>query len=422
MTRAGTKTTMKRQPVKTTKMDKVYKDVQKFTKDKKVADELIAKYGVDCAYAIVRQCMQEPANVVKRINSNSTIWKTGDAIKYFAQSTLTDQQVATGIKKTKVFVQTSRNSKNKTPQAKTSQAKVIVKTEQRTANQKIVAKGNTPIQQSNYNQKLPKLNMESSVPSMKDFRTPAFKKTASKPEQPSIEKSDKQSFTIEELMKNNGVSSADIQAVLGKNKEYLSKLQPGKTNKDLARRANNVTGQCSGGCLAGVQKMYPGLSGSNPNWPKKEYNSRANSACNAHTVLEKGGKFVTVEVKNLAYGKSAGSIEEKQMQKFNRTLPAGTIASLDNKKPDELQGRRTPNNSEKHGHIWVQDSKGQACSDGRQAEGPSFSRYGKDMFISVAVDCSVPRDIALELVKEAKARQNREQQLAIAQNRGYMNR
>lgn len=114
MTRAGTKTTVKRQDVKKRKMDNIYKEVTKLTKDKKVADQLIAKYGVDCAYAIVRQSMLEPTNVMKRIGS--THWKnSADTIKYFASTNLSDATVAKGIRKTQSFVAESKKNVVSTP-------------------------------------------------------------------------------------------------------------------------------------------------------------------------------------------------------------------------------------------------------------------------------------------------------------------
>ena len=41
MSKAGTKTTVKRQDVKKRKMDNIYKEVTRLTKDKKVADLIV---------------------------------------------------------------------------------------------------------------------------------------------------------------------------------------------------------------------------------------------------------------------------------------------------------------------------------------------------------------------------------------------
>lgn len=436
MTKSATKTTMKRQSVHKTKMDKVYEDVKKFTKDKKVADKLIEKYGVECAYAIVRQSMQEPGNVAKRINSQAKIYKTGDVIKYFATAKLSDAEVAKGIKKTTQFVANSKKCKNTTPKAQASQKKVEEKTATpRTQTPKTKTSSSKGYKRSREKSETRKILSEQSSEA---FKLPSDNTRVAQrnipvnlndtPEHQSSKESaeiiynrlaggNKGNVSIEDLLKYGGVKGMDIQNVFEENKEYFAQLQPGKTNKNLASRANRVSGKCEGGCLAGVQGMCPELGGQNPNWPKKEYKSSSNSACNAPEVLEKGGKYVVIEVENTAFGRGKDSAEEKQMKAFNKTLPGGTIAALDNYKTDDLQGRRPQNNSQKHGHIWVQDDKGAACSDGRQPDGPQFSRYGKTMFICVAKDCQVPKEIALELIKAAQERQQETQVAMLYTNK-----
>ncbi len=113
MSKAGTKTTVKRQDVKKRKMDNIYKEVTRLTKDKKVADQLIAKYGVDCAYSIVRESMQAPGNVMQRMGRQ---WKnSSDTIKFFVEADLNDVVVAKGIRKTSTFVAESKKNVTQTP-------------------------------------------------------------------------------------------------------------------------------------------------------------------------------------------------------------------------------------------------------------------------------------------------------------------
>ncbi len=131
-TRKGTKTSMRRQRTEKQKLDNIYKEVEKYAKDRKVADQLIAKYGVNCAYTIVRQCMQEPGNVIHRMVPHARWLNTGDAMKFFVGAKLTDEAVAKGINKTLDFVKNSKQGKNTSSQAKTSQTKVATKTKQRT--------------------------------------------------------------------------------------------------------------------------------------------------------------------------------------------------------------------------------------------------------------------------------------------------
>lgn len=160
MTRAGTKTTVKRQDVKKRKMENIYKEVTRLTKDKKVADKLIAKYGVDCAYNIVRESMQAPGDVMKRMGY--TQWKnSADTIKFFVGANLNDAAIAKGIRKTQTFVAESKKTVVSTPRqvakknprvkqaaakAQTNNQAVIRKTQQREiAKTKSAAKTTVPL-------------------------------------------------------------------------------------------------------------------------------------------------------------------------------------------------------------------------------------------------------------------------------------
>ncbi len=230
-------------------------------------------------------------------------------------------------------------------------------------------------------------------------------------------------LSVDELMANAGVTPADIQAVVNKNPEIISRFEPGNTGKSLARAADGVVGKPEGNCLGGVQTMIGvanigvTIEKDNPDWPQKErYAGNSNSACNTYIPLEKSGQFLTINVKNKAY--TRGNSEHKQeenraMKEFNRKLPAGTIACVDNKKADAVRGFRPQNAGEIHGHTWVLDNDKRSKCDGEQPDGPDFTRYGPVIHISMPKDGGVPKDVALEFIKQAQKRQQAQQQLQV---------
>lgn len=234
--------------------------------------------------------------------------------------------------------------------------------------------------------------------------------------------------SIADLMKN-GVTQEDIQAVFRKNPETIEAIKAGPTGKNLAKRAAGVKGNCAGNCLSGVQTIHSGittdsdtkradkdvLSGQNPDWPAKVTGSPYNSACNTYKVLEKSGQYLTLTYPNKAYGKTESSAENQAMKDFNKKIPMGTTVCTDNNIPDGYRGRVDGLGlSAIHGHVWVIDTKGNSCSDGVQPDGPNFTRYGKNMHISIPKDCTVTKDFALEILKQKNARLQ-QQQKQVAQ-------
>ena len=220
--------------------------------------------------------------------------------------------------------------------------------------------------------------------------------------------------SLDELMKQTGVTQADIQAVFKQNPEIVREMGGGKTNQALARAASRVSGSCQGGCLGGVQTIYANVSKEKADivsaqdgaWPKKiPQAGNYNSACNVYIPLEKSGQYITLTYPNKAYHKQETSKEAEAMKEFNKSLPAGTTVCLDNDIPDGYRGKAGLNESEIHGHTWVLDNTKASCSDGRQEDGPKFSRYGKNMHISIAKDNYISKDLALKLIKQKQARE-----------------
>lgn len=220
--------------------------------------------------------------------------------------------------------------------------------------------------------------------------------------------------SLDELMQQTGVTQADIQAVFRQNPEIIQEMGGGKTNQALAKAASRVSGTCKGGCLGGVQMIYANVSKEKEDmisaqdgaWPEKiPQAGNSNSACNTYIPLEKSGQFITLTYPNKAYNKTEGSKEAEAMKEFNRSLPAGTTVCIDNKIPDGYRGKAGLTDSEIHGHTWVLDTHKVSCSDGRQEDGPKFSRYGENMHISIAKDNYISKDLALKLIKQKQARE-----------------
>ena len=233
-------------------------------------------------------------------------------------------------------------------------------------------------------------------------------------------------LTFDELAKKAGVSKADLQALINKQQSIEAKgnliasINPGKTRQAFAHQADKVRGACHGDCLSGVQRMAVGVYGSDAKSPingmRREWKTdverakgdSANSACNAHVLFDKCSNGLTVTVPNLAYGERSGSLADKKMKEFNDRLPGGTIGSTSHKR--NAKGYAA-NQSARHGHIWVKDHDGNSCSDGVQKNGPKdFNAYGPEVYVTLFRDDYVPKELALDLIKQAQKRQEMEQQ------------
>lgn len=437
MSRENTKISAKSDAEKAKKLAQIKKDIARFKLNSSVADKMVEKYGIDCAYNIIRQSMQAPANVMSAMGK--PYCNTKKAIEYFANNTLDDATVAKGIGKTAQYVTTSKKKSQYTPakevvkdhpkvrqaEAKKQECnkKVTQKTQQRSAakTQQGVRPPLKKVESSILLQNNPLLKEPPTIGN--PFQIASQPLTAEESAKAELERMNKDAagrVDIKSLMKA-GVTSEDLQAVLS-DKNKLSQLTSGNTGNRLAKAADRVIGRCNGGCLAGAQGIfatagYTYIEGNSSAWPKKEWDSSSNSGCNMYVPLEKSGEFVTLTVKNEAYKKPEGSLEERKMREFNKQLPAGTPACVDNFKPDDVYGRRSlQNDGQKHGHAWVQNNRGASCSDGVQPDGPKFSRYGKNMHISLPKDTKVPENIAEQLLTRAKERERMAQtKIAIAQ-------
>ena len=223
------------------------------------------------------------------------------------------------------------------------------------------------------------------------------------------------------------VSTADIQAVIDKQKslegkaKVIQSIAPGKRAQDLSDyMTKNTRGRPQGDCLTGVQtgmvNVYGSdeaspINGMNEEW--KEYkHAKSNSACDAHHLLDNSGDWVTIDVKNSAYHDAS---KNGEMQAFNSQLRSGTVASTDNLAIEGSRGYENGTRSAIHGHIWVKGKNGENLSDGVQSEsGIDFSRYGKEMHVSISTDSRIPDDLAKEFI--AMSEQRRSQYSMLQEN------
>ncbi|MBR5154264.1 MAG: hypothetical protein IKW58_00895 [Alphaproteobacteria bacterium] len=232
-----------------------------------------------------------------------------------------------------------------------------------------------------------------------------------------------ESISLSDLMTKAKVNASDIQSAISKNPEILFKLIPGNTNKKLAKAADQKHGIMRGDCLAGVQDIFDKaglqniISGGAPNWPKKLKGCKNNSAYNAYVPLEKNGGFIIVSLENKAYETEKGSKENREMQEFCKKLIPGQIVITDNKVPDEQEHRSYTRlqleygtGGKVHGHIAVKDNQGYFKSDGTEPRGPNFTRYGNNVKFPLSKDIHIPKDIALEIIKESEEMSRLKQQ------------
>ena len=399
------------------------------SESKRIVDGLIAKYG-DNAFEVIKASMERPYDALGAIGeSGRTSRRT---LKFFLEKDLTTEQLKKALGADKVKTNTklkgelkaeakaAKTNKKELPQnLATRQQKLDTKTKTATAKKKGVTDLTKPF------------DFSKGAPKIEDWANNSWMvKTADEKANDAYEKAMggriAGNLTFDELAKSAGVKKEDLQALINQQKTIekkgalISSIIPGKTREAFAREADDVSGRCGGKCLTGVQEMAVGVYGSDakspingmrPEWKtdvEKAKGDSANSACNAHVLFDRVGSGLTVTVPNLAYGERAGSLADKKMKEFNDRLPGGTIGSTSHKR--NAKGYAA-NQSARHGHIWVKDHDGNSCSDGVQKNGPKdFNAYGPEVYVTLFRDDYVPKELALDLIKQAQKRQEMEQQ------------
>lgn len=406
------------------------------SESKKIVDGLIAKYG-DNAFEVIKASMERPYDALGALGeSGRTSRRT---LKFFLEKDLTTEQLkkALGADKVKTNTKLKGELKAEAKVAKTNKKELpqnLATRQQKLDTKTVISRKKTarPSATVDYTKPIDWSKSEVNITGS-DAMTPIWmdkKISADKKANETYEKlmSGKIAgeLTFDELAKNAGVSKADLQALINKQQSIEAKgnliasINPGKTRQAFAHQADKVRGACHGDCLSGVQRMAVGVYGSDAKSPingmRREWKTdverakgdSANSACNAHVLFDKCGEGLTVTVPNLAYGERPDSKGNARMKAFNRDLPSGTVASTSHKR--NTKGYAT-NQSALHGHIWVKDNKGNSCSDGVQKDGPKdFNAYGPEVYVTLFKDDYIPKELALDLIKQAQQRQEMEQQ------------
>lgn len=427
MTRNATKTTLKRQRVSLTKEERVYRDVKKYAKDEKLAKKLIEKYGVNCAYAIVRQCMQEPGNVIKRINPQAAIYKTSDVIKYMAESNLSDTKVASGIKKTTQFVANSKKGKNTTPQAQAKQARVVQKTEKRriVSKQAVKTAGQPPLslQQKPVAAITNPLFVKPDNPFDKFKPTEQLKPQKTVDEQVAdelarLKKENPNGVTLGAL-KDEGFSAGINSQVITPDK--LKYLHAGKDGKGLGNAVKAATRQVVGKnqCGAAVRIGYTNYMNAtyHANVSKNEaefYGRRENGK------LEWGSRAAeTLYTKFDSDHFTVLSYPNKGTNSGLNNVPDGTTIFYEGKDGKKLNGKEHPGHTATYNAAdgcWYAGNYSQAKYKINNGAG-----YGKNYRIAIANDTKVDDELLKQIIRE-QIKQNEWQKNNCVLKKNYRGR
>ncbi len=429
-TKKGTKTTVKRQEAKKIKMDRVYKDVTRLTKDKKVADKLIEKYGVECAYKIVRECMQAPGEVLKRMNPKLKWMNTADTIKFFVGANLNDATVSKGIRTTQSFVSTSKKSSVSIPpavksnpkitqtaaKAKVSNQVVATKTVQRKAAPKIV-KLKTPAPL------LPQKEVRDN-PLLKIMETPTpFTLQAPKPtieeqveaELAQMKKDNPNGITLGSL-KNDGFS-INAQTIKESDFQYLHAGKDGNGVGDAvqaATKAGNGKNECGRAVRIGYSN-YMNQAHKEEGIPRStsegEFYGRYCNGSSAAATLYKAFENNNFTVLRYPSGKggnpSLNNVPEGTTVFFDK--PKGrTITTKEGIKIAHPGHTATYNDGK-----WWQGNRPQEKSS---ISGSHYASYGTHYRIAIANDTKVDDELARKIIRAKIEENERLAQNAQARN------
>lgn len=411
------------------------------SESKKIVDGLIAKYG-DNAFEVINASMVRPYDALAALGEKGR--SSRRTLKFFLEKDLTNDQLvkALGKDKVKTKAKLGKEMQDDAKRAKTGQkdlpqdlASRQQKLDKKTQTKGTTAKTPKPKAKATETGYKPYAWEENAIgnfglneelmPVWTDQKLSADKKAEEAYNKAATGKISGD-ITFDELAKATGVTKADLQTLINQQKtiegkgKLIASINPGRTRQAFAHQADRTRGACHGDCLSGVQRMAVGVYGSDAKSPingmRKEWKTdvprakgdNANSACNAHILFDKCANGLTVTVPNLAYGERAGSKGNTRMKAFNRDLPSGTVASTSHKR--NAKGY-APNQSALHGHIWVKDNKGNSCSDGVQKDGPKdFNAYGPEVYVTLFEDDYIPKELALDLIKQAQQRQELAQQ------------
>ena len=218
---------------------------------------------------------------------------------------------------------------------------------------------------------------------------------------------------IKTLMDNAGVCKEDFQALCNEHPEMIAQIGGGKTCTDLAKVADRVNIIGNGGyCLPGVRKLYfqcqnDSMTNASALRAQTQYTTEhryqgTNGGCSGYETLEGSGNYVSVALKNTAYGKAKGCEENTVMNNLFKTVQPGITVTMDSVEDNNMR-RSMGHNGAKYGHIAVKRSDNRFACDIRQ-ENIGFTRYGEYAHVCFPKDAYVSKEYAEMLIEKAQTR------------------
>lgn len=237
----------------------------------------------------------------------------------------------------------------------------------------------------------------------------------------SVSLNDQNRISISDLMKKNGVSAQDFQAICNQYPDLAFDIGGGATCNRLANAATKVKAKSSShSCLSGVRGIYQRANIASLNCAKaqrallksrKPYQNN-NGGGNAYEALNASGDYLVVSIKNTAYGKGKSSPENKALNAQIQNINPGvtlTVDSISNDR-DRIAAGNTPGGI--FGHIAVKGNDQKWGSDFKQST-VNFARYGENIRFCFPKDATVSPEFAQLLIEQARLRQQ-SQQIAMS--------
>ena len=225
--------------------------------------------------------------------------------------------------------------------------------------------------------------------------------------------------SINDLLQRTGVKPEDFQAVCNEHPEIIQNIGGGPTCARLAASSDNVRSRyvngkvVTGSCLRGVDNIYAqcrndSLSCREAQIAKQNYKrsyQSANGGTCGYAALEGSGNYISVAIRNEAYGTtSRNSPEYARMNNLFRGVQPGVTVTIDSIDDTNMRKRLGDTAGGKYGHIAVKRNDGNFACDFVQKDF-NFCRYGEYAHACFPKDAAVPREYAEMVIAQAQIRQ-----------------
>ena len=230
---------------------------------------------------------------------------------------------------------------------------------------------------------------------------------------------------IDVLMAEAGVTKEDFQAVCDEHPEIIQNIGGGPTCQKLAGSADKVRNSYgadgklkTGSCLSGVNNIYnnckvDSLTNKDAYKYKVEtlqpYQRGVPGGCCGYEVLEKSGDFISLSVKNSAYGYNSSIRSNEEMNDLFKKVQPGVTVTVDDIRDSSVRGKLGNTAGGKYGHIAVKRNNSQFACDFVQNK-ISFSRYGEYAHACFPKDAQISQEYAEMVIAKAQERQAKENQ------------